>query len=251
MTALRSISTMTSSPGTDLELSRILASLCAAMREGGHQAPLPPATRTRLEQRQAVLQASAVGATTDQTEIEVAKLMTAYPSSRAAALTDVQVTVRQYATALASVPLWALREVCADVLRGSVAGLNPDFMPTAPRMRQLVDDCMERSDMEARQIREVLDAPVVAPSDPRMAAATRKAIGEGLRNMADVMRDKDRSFAGPTGAEKAPFKPFSIAECAELYKSRPLPGMPARNGHRNDERNGDVTVRNDDHGAGL
>lgn len=237
MTGQRLISAQTTSPGIDVDLSRTIASIRAAMREGGHQAALSIDVRSRLQQRQAVLRACSENATCDEIEVEIAKHMTAYPSSRAAALTDIQVTVRQYANALEGVPLWALREVIGNISRGSVPGLNPDFMPTAPRIRQLVDERTERSDLEAREIRTLLDAPVVGADNPEMAAAVQKVIGEGLRGCAEMMRAKDRQFAGPAAPTKPPFKPMSIAELTEYYKTAPLAGRPVRNVTRNDDRN--------------
>ena len=243
MTGLRLISTQTTSPGTDVELSQLIASIRVNMREGGHQAPLTAAVRSRLEQRQDVLRACAKPATCDEIEVEIAKHMTAYPSSHAAALTAIKVTVRQYANALDGVPLWVLREVLGNISRGSVPGLNPDFMPTAPRIRQLIDERTERPDLEAKDIRALLDAPVVPADNPEMAQKTRKMIGEGLRGLAGMMREKDRQFAGAAAPEKAPFKPFSIEECVEMYKRGDRPGMPFRNVTRNDVRN--VTVDDD------
>ncbi len=237
MTASRLTTTTASSPGIDLELSQKLASIRLAMREGGHQAPLAPAVVARLQQRQAVLQACAAGATAGQVKLEIAKLTAAFPSLRGAGAADAQAMVSQYATALQRLPLWAIREVCGEIVRGTVPGLNPDFPPTAPRIRQLVDERTERADFEAKQIREVLDAPVVPADNPEVAERTRKLIGEQLRGLAGIMREKDRQFAGAVTPEKPAFKAFSVAECAENYKRGDHPGMPFRNVTRNDDRN--------------
>lgn len=237
MTASRLTTTTASSPGIDLDLSRVLASVRRTMREGGLQTPLSLALRTRLQQRAAVLDGSAASAAPTQTKLEIAKLTTAFPSLRGTGAADAQAMVAQYATALQGLPLWAIREVCGEIVRGTVPGLNPDFPPTAPRVRQLVDERTTRSELEAKQIREVLEAPVVPKDNPEMAEKTRKVIGEGLRNLVEVMREKDRQFAGGAAPEKPPFKPFSIAECAEMYKRGDRPGMPFRNVTRNDDRN--------------
>jgi hypothetical protein len=154
--------------------------------------------------------------------------------------------VAQYATALQGVPLWAIREVCADIVRGVVPGLNPDFPPTAPRLRQLADERTARTAIESRQIREVLDAPVVLPDDPQMAAELKKTVGEGLRNLAKQLRDDDEALRRPVLApDGSGFKAPSGRDLAEIYRTRQLPGLPVRNGPRNDDRNGDVTVNDE------
>lgn len=199
------------------------------MREGGLTRQLSVVLAGKLSGRLDLLRRSVKQASIGELEEQVAKLMLAWPVTGGHSEIDAMLRVRQYAEDLLGTPLWAVRSACQDVSRGSVPGLNRDFPPSSPRLRELVDGYVSAVHKEAREIKEVLQAPQVPPDDPEKAAAVKKLIGEGLRSLVEVMRAKDAQFAGPPGPTKAPFKPLSIAECAEIYKTRRLPGMPAHN----------------------
>ena len=212
------------------------------MREGGLTQQLSVVLAGKLSGRLELLRCSVRQASIGELEEQVAKLMLAWPVTGGHSEIDAMLRVRQYAEDLLGTPLWAVRNACRDVSRGAVPGLNRDFPPSSPRLRELVDGYVSAVHKEAIEIKEVLQAPAVPPDDAEMAAAAKEMIGKGLRSLVEVMRAKDAQFAGPPGPMKAPFKPLSIAECAELYKTRRLPGMPARNVTnsvtRDDDRNG-------------
>ncbi|MDB5579634.1 MAG: hypothetical protein JWR80_4810 [Bradyrhizobium sp.] len=103
--------------------------------------------------------------------------MLAFPSTRSVPVIDAQLQARKYAEDLQGVPLWAVQDACRDVSRGSVPGLNPDFPPSSPRLRLIVDGYVSAVHKEAREIKEVLDAPLLLPENPEV----RGLIREGLR----------------------------------------------------------------------
>lgn len=61
--------------------------------------------------------------------------------------------------ALEGVPAFALEEAVSRVLRGR-AGINPGFMPTAPQLRQIVDDVSRPARWHLVQLQRLLAAPI-------------------------------------------------------------------------------------------
>jgi hypothetical protein len=96
----------------------------------------------------------------------VAGLMTGFPSMRGLSKIEAQVLVRKYADDLEGVPLWAIQFACKDISRGAVSDLNPDFAPSASRVRQQADEHIERIEREAKDLRAVLKAKVLPPELP-------------------------------------------------------------------------------------
>jgi hypothetical protein len=223
----------------------------SSLVEGELSQRLPPALRERLAGYVAATTPFLDAAPPKQAEAELTTLMLNFHTARSMSKAEAGIVMREYVEALRGLPLWAIRRGIRKFKDGEVEGASLDFPPAAPRLRKVVTEVMEPLMADRQAITRVLAAREPCVEDPEMAEATRKLIGEGLRGAADAMREKDRAFSGPPAASRAAFKPFSIAECAEIYKSRPLPGMPLRNVTRNDDRNGDVTLRNGEHGAGV
>lgn len=219
------------------------------MREGGLTAKLPVALEGRLSTRLELLRTCVKQAAIADLEEQVAKLMLAYPSTGAHGDVNAMLRVRKYAEDLLGTPLWAVRDACRDVSRGAVPGLNRDFAPSSPRLREIVNGYVSAVHKEAGEIKEVLNAPIVLPDNSEMAEAVRKGVADMIRARANEMREADRAQQSPTGQERPAFRPHSIAECAEIYKTRRLPGLPPRNVSRNDDRNVtedvDVTIDGD------
>jgi hypothetical protein len=176
-------------------LAAELAVLRVGLLNGSLVEELPEPVRTRLDERLALLRGSVRQATISQIEGEVAKLMLAFPSTRSVPVIDAQLQARKYAEDLQGVPLWAVQEACRDVSRGSVPGLNPDFPPSSPRLRLIVDGYVTAVHREARAIKEVLEAPLLLPENPEV----RGLIREGLR-----ARSGELARLGETPPKPAP-----------------------------------------------
>ena len=140
------------------------------MADGRLLEPIPTGTRLMLERRQFAVAAALQGAPMSDLEEQVAALMMGYPSMRGLSKIEAQILVRKYADDLDGVPLWAIRAACKDISRGAVADMNPDFAPSAARVRQQADEHLERFEKEARDLRVVLTAKIEPPADPEMKA---------------------------------------------------------------------------------
>lgn len=66
----------------------------------------------------------------------IATLLAGFPSAQAAIT---EATAMAYLGAVDHCPLLAIEAACTAFLRGRVAGHNPDFPPTAPRLAALAD----------------------------------------------------------------------------------------------------------------
>lgn len=157
-------------PRVDLEAARELSSRRSAMIDGRLLEPIPGSVRLMLERRQFAVTAALQGASRSDLEEQVAALMTGYPSMRGLSKLEAQILVRKYADDLEGVPLWAIRAACKDISRGAVADMNPDFAPSAARVRQQADEHLERFEREAKDLRVVLNAQIEPPADPEMRA---------------------------------------------------------------------------------
>lgn len=157
-------------PLLDLEVARELSSRRSSMVDGRLLEVLPGKVRFMLEQRRNAVTAALQGASRTDLEEQVAALMTGYPSMRGLSKLEAQILVRKYADDLEGVPLWAIRAACKDISRGAVSDMNPDFAPSAARVRQQADEHLERFEREAKDLRAVLTAQVEPPADPEMKA---------------------------------------------------------------------------------
>ena len=157
-------------PPVDLIVARELSSRRSSMIDGRLAEPISGGIRLMLERRQFAISAALQGASRTALEEQVAALMTGYPSMRGLSKLEAQILVRKYADDLEGVPLWAIRAACKDISRGVVADMNPDFAPSASRVRQQADEHLERFEREARDLRVVLTAKIEPPADPEMRA---------------------------------------------------------------------------------
>ncbi|MGA7805445.1 hypothetical protein [Bradyrhizobium sp.] len=66
----------------------------------------------------------------------IAAMLSGWINARVA---DPQAKVATYVTTLADLPCWAVQSVCADLARGRVEGVDPDYPPSAARLHQLVE----------------------------------------------------------------------------------------------------------------
>ena len=205
----QSLSTITTSsacptsPPPDVQLARELAVVRAGMREGGLTDKLPAMLEGKLGSRLDLLRRSVKQASIGELEEQVAKLMLAYPSTGGHGEIDAMLRVRQYSEDLLGAPLWAVKDACRDVSRGAVPGLNRDFAPSSPRLRELVDGYVSAVHKEAKEIKEVLLAPHVPPDNSEMAEKTKDYIASGLQALAQKLRDDDAALLRPTVAPEA------------------------------------------------
>ena len=243
MAQLPSTMTITNSPPADHELARAVAALRSSMRDDACLTePLSVMTRGRLSMRLDLLRGCVKQARAEEVETEVAKLMTSYPSLRGSSEIDAKAMIYQYAEALAGVPLWAIRDACKAIARGAVPDINPDFAPSSARLRQLVDGYVSAVHLEARGIKQLLEAPVVLPDNDEMAKKSAEVISAGFKSLIQKLDDDERAERLPQHQEAGTgFKPLQGAALVEHYKThgflfRPKPTV------RNGERNGTVTV---------
>lgn len=163
----QAIATRTSStaeaPKVDLPAARELAVRKNSMEHGFLPEPIPTAIRSMLQRRQAEVSAALTGASRSELEEEVSGIMLGFPSMRSLSKLEAQVLVRKYAEDLVGLPIWAIKAGARDISRGAVSDLNPDFAPSAARVRQQAQEHMERVEREARDLRKVLMAQVLPP----------------------------------------------------------------------------------------
>lgn len=111
----------------------------------------------------------------------VAAMLSGWVNARVA---DPAAKVSAYVATLGDLPCWAVEKVCAEVARGHVEGLDPDFPPSAARLHQLGEDALERLRKEANDLHAVnsatLEAPV--PTDEE-----RQQIGAKLMDLRDEL----------------------------------------------------------------
>jgi hypothetical protein len=163
-----------------------LAAIRLGWEDGHLSAPLPEPVRERLTKRLELLRSCSRPAAVEAIEEEVAKLMLGFPSTRGVPVIEVQLQVRKYAEDLLGAPLWAVKDACRDISRGSVQGLNPDFPPTSPRLRLVVNSYVSRVHLEAREIKVVLHAAVLLPANPEVRQSIRDGLLARSRELARV-----------------------------------------------------------------
>lgn len=203
-------------PRRDFAAARELDIRRSSILEGRFlPAPIPPGVRAMLEQRQVVVMEALRGASRTDLEEQVAALMTGYPSMRGLSKIEAQVLVRKYADDLEGIPLWAITAAAKDISRGAVADLNPDFPPSASRVRQQSDEHLERLDREAKDLRTVLTAKILPPENPEQAAQIKL----GFKKLQQRMG----SYAPPLEPAKPPApQAMSGAGLADHYATHRL-----------------------------
>lgn len=168
-------------PRPDLAAAREISARRSSMVDGGWlPEPIPGGVRLMLERRQFAVTAALQGASRSDLEEQVAGLMTGFPSMRGLSKIEAQVLVRKYADDLEGVPLWAIIAACKDISRGAIADMNPDFPPSASRVRQQADEHLERIEKEAKDLRVVLKAKILPPE---MSPEKQKQINLGFQKL--------------------------------------------------------------------
>ena len=121
-------------PAVDLPIARELAARLSGMVGGALLGDLPAVVRAKFGNRLAILRQACASAGRSELEEAVSGLMTRYPSMRGVSQIEAMVMVRAYADDLDGVPLWAVKSAIADIARGAVSDVNPDFAPSGPRL---------------------------------------------------------------------------------------------------------------------
>lgn len=122
----------------------------------------------------------------------LAAMLSGWVNARVA---DPAAKVSAYVATLGDLPCWAIEHVCADVARGHVEGLDPDFPPSAARLHQLGEDAVARLRKEAADLHAVSHARLEAP------APTEE---ERARICTKLMDLKDELAGGRDGDQAAP-----------------------------------------------
>lgn len=90
-------------------------------------------------------------------------------------------TIAAYVSGLSDLPTWAVLAGIADVERGAVEGLSPDFAPSAPRLHQIAEAKLADLREERGKVELVLTARVDA--DPVRTPEEIARTGERIRAM--------------------------------------------------------------------
>lgn len=107
----------------------------------------------------------------------VAAMLSGWVNARVA---DPAAKVSAYIATLGDLPCWAVEQVCAEVARGHVEGLDPDFPPSAARLHQLGETAIAQLRKEAAALHSVNVARLVAPEPTE---AERVSIGAKLMDL--------------------------------------------------------------------
>jgi hypothetical protein len=206
-------------PGVDVPLMHELKARCSAMVHGSLLDDLPHTVRGRFRNRLAVLQQTCTEATRSDLEQVVSAVMMRYPSMRGVSQLEAQVMVRAYCDDLMGLPVWAINAAARDITKGAVSDLNPDFPPSAPRIRQLAQQHLERPAAEMRDLRKVLHARIEPPDDPAM----RERIKIGWKSLQAELRGRTQPIIDkPEQPKQAP----SVDRLMEHYATHGLGFKP-------------------------
>lgn len=115
----------------------------------------------------------------------VAAMLSGWVNARVA---DPAAKVSAYIATLGDLPCWAVEKVCAEVARGHVEELDPDFPPSAARLHQLGEVAIERLRKEANDLHAVSIAKLEAtpPTEEE-----RQRIGAKLMDLKDELSSGD------------------------------------------------------------
>lgn len=152
------------SPQDRLELADARSSLTDGMLER----PLSEPMRQRCVAFMRSSDVQIQPASRPEIEAEIAGLMMAFHSARNVSKAEAAIVTRKYAEALERYPLWAIKQGFRMVERGEVAGLNPDFPPSAPRLCEVVSACLLPHMADRVAVREVLKAMPAPRENPEM-----------------------------------------------------------------------------------
>jgi hypothetical protein len=197
-------------PAVDLPIARELAVRLSSLVDGALPGDMPPIVRSKFAHRLEVLRAACGPAERTQLEEAVAGLMMRYPSMRGVSQIEAQVMTRAFADDLHGMPLWAIKAAIADIAAGVIPDANPDFAPSAPRLRQIAQDHLSRPAREMQELKKVLSARVELPDDPEMRervaaqiAAFQKELPRGNRSVYAPPKDTAPKKQAPTAEQLA------------------------------------------------
>ena len=125
----------------------------------------------------------------DFLEEQIASLMIGYPYMKSTSKLEAQILVRKYVQAMTGLPTWAIEQACEDILKGGVVGVNPDFAPTAARLRFVANGHVSGIHREMNQLREVLQAA----SELEMSAEARARIIRGFDELKKRLGSSSRN----------------------------------------------------------
>lgn len=188
------------------------------MVDGALCGDLPLVIRGKFSHRLAVLKAACERAPRSNLEEAVAGLMVRYPSMRGLSKIEADVLSRAFADDLTGIPLWAVNAAIADIVRGTVPDVHPDFAPSAARLRQLAQDHLDRPTREMLDLKKILTARIEPPSDPEMRERVRQQF-ESLKR--EMPRRESSIYAKPADAAPGP-QAMSVDQLMEHYAKHGL-----------------------------
>lgn len=108
----------------------------------------------------------------------VAAMLSGWVNARVA---DPAAKVSAYIATLGDLPCWVVEQVCHDVARGHVEGLDPDFPPSAARLHQLGEEALIRLRKEAND----LHAVSIAKLEVTVSDEERRSIGVQMVDLSE------------------------------------------------------------------
>lgn len=102
---------------------------------------------------------------------------------------------RGFLLALRGAPAFALECAVERILSGQ-AGINPDFMPTAPRVRQIADEISRPARWHAVQLRRLLEAEIEPEPSPEARERVRAMVAALASSLPASSRDRRQSNPG-------------------------------------------------------
>lgn len=108
----------------------------------------------------------------------IAAMLSGWVNARVA---DPAAKVSAYVAALADLPVWAVEQVCHDVARGRIEGLDAAFPPSAAQLHQLCEDAVSRLRKEAND----LYAVSIAKLEVHVSDEERRSIGVQMVDLSE------------------------------------------------------------------
>lgn len=177
-------------------------------------------------------------------ETEVGLLMFAFTAARTVSKDEAAIRIHEYGEVLREFPLWAIREGFRRIKGGEVEGVNPDFPPSAPRLKLVVADVMRPLLADRYEVKRILNARVAALENCQMADRVQRL------TKAELLQKygPDFGLGGVPPANEAhrvndlpgvkQRQVMTSEELVEHYRTRGLGRVP-KPVKRNDDRYGD------------
>jgi hypothetical protein len=145
-----------------------------------------PAQREQITARLAVVRRALLPleramAEKDRAFRAVAAMLSGWVNAKVA---DPAAKVSAYVAALADLPVWAVEQVCHDVARGRIEGLDAAFPPSAAQLHQLCEDAVARLRKEAND----LHAVSIAKLEIHVSDEERRSIGLQMVDLSDRLQ---------------------------------------------------------------